>query len=522
MFKGKKGLIGSFMFLFVLAIVVGCSGSDESSSNSDVEQSSDGTPQAGGEVVIGVPADFINLDPILSTSGEDYPFVWAIYDTLITYNSDLEMQPGLAESWEFPDDKSLILHLKKGVKFHDGTDFDAEAVKFNIERANSEDSVIPDLRTVEEVEVIDSHTVKLHLSEPNAAILLALTERPGLIASPTAIEKYGDDFQRNPVGTGPFKFVSHVPNGEVVFEKNEDYWKEDEPYVDKLIFKVMQQETTRISALKSGEVDIIAGISPFSFDSLESDANIKIMQPKSSHRSKGIVFNASLPPFDNKKFRQAVTHAIDREIIAQTLTNGQGEPMYQIFPNDFWAADPDLKIDYDPEKAKQLLAESGIENPSFTMLVSQQDIYEPMFSDIIKEQLFDVGIEVKTETLEGTAAYQKMWAEAEAQAMSSGTAGKPDPHLLMEIWVIAESFFNAGNQTTPEFDKLILEANSIQDQDERAKIYHEINRMQALDEVVNIIPVMSTPIIYAMNEKVHGFEPNGLGKSNYNSVWKEK
>ncbi len=536
MFKFKKGFMISLLLLLILLLAVGCSESDEDSNSQgnndteadenaedgDAEEADAKAPQAGGEVVIGVAGDFINLDPILSTSGDDYPFVWGIYDTLVTYDSDLEIQPGLAESWEFPDDTSIVLQLKKDVKFHDGTDFDAEAVKFNIERANSEDSVIPDLRHVEEVEVIDTHTVKLHLSVPDASILLALTERPGLIASPAAIEKDGEEFQQNPVGTGPFKFVSHVPNGELIYEKNDDYWKEEEPYIDKLIFKVMQQETTRINALKSGEVDIIAGISPFSIDSLETAENIKLEMPNSSHRSKGIVFNASMEPFDNLKFRQAVTHAIDRDIIVDTLSNGYGEPLYQIFPNDFWAADPDLKIEYDPEKAKQLLEESGVEDPSFTMLVSQQDFYEPMFTDIITEQLAAIGITVETETLEGTAAYQKMWAEKESQAMSSGTAGKPDPHLLMEIWVIAESFFNAGEQTTPEFDELIVAANSTNDQEERAELYHEINRMQALDEVVNIIPVMSVPIIYALNENVHGFAANGLGKSNFNSVWIEE
>jgi len=524
-----KFFVGLLLVLSI--IIVGCSGQSsskdgssgqENSKTSKSTKSDDNSPKAGGEVVVATPGDVINLDPILSTSGNDYPFVWAVYDTLVKYNADLEPQPALAESWEFPDDKTIIFHLRKGVKFHDGTDFDAEAVKFNIERANSEKSLIPDLRHVESVEVVDSHTVKLHLFVPNASILLALTERPGLMASPTAIEKYGEDFQNHPVGTGPFKFVSRVPNGEIVFEKFDDYWKKGEPYIDKLTFKIMQEETTRINALKSGDVDIIEAISPFSVDSLKGDSKIKLEQPKSSHRSKGIVFNASKPPFDNLKFRQALTHAINREEIAKTLSNGYGEPLYQLFPNDFWAADPDLKIKYDPEKAKQLLKESGIKNPSFTMLVSSQDFYEPMFSDIITQQLSEVGIEVKTETMEGTAAYHKMWTEKNAQAFSSGTAGKPDPHLLLEIWAIKESFFNAGDQSTEELDNLILQANSTNDQAERAKIYHKIDRIIALDEVVNNIPVMSVPIIYGLDKKVHGFEPNGLGKSNYNSLWIEQ
>ncbi len=525
MYNCKKNILAGFILLFVFVLIVGCSGAKEGSSkpgegNSKETSNSGGKPQAGGELVAAAGADITSFDPILSTNAGDYQFLWPVYDTLTRYNSKLELQPGLAEKWEYPDDKTLVLHLRKGVKFHDGTDFDAEAVKINMERVKSKDSTISDFKNVESFEVVDPHTIKFHLKQPDASILLALAERAGIIVSPKAIKEYGKDIAQKPVGTGPFKFVKRVPNGEIVYEKFDGYWKEKEPFLDKLTIKIMPNETTRINALKSGEIDLIQGVSPFSVESLEGTPNIKV-ENVTSFTEKIIVFNAKKPPFDNKAFRQALKLAIDRKAITKTLLRGYGKPAYQIFPNEYWAANHDLKIDYDPEKAKQLLAESGVKKPSFSMITTTQDYYEPMFSDMLKEQFAKVGIEMKTESMEGTAAIGQFWSEKKFEAFSSGVAGKSDPHLLLEIWVAKDSFYNAGNHTTPELDKLIAEANATYDQTERGKLYSEINRIQS-EEVINLLPVVSTPVIYAMNEKVKGFEPNGLVKSYFPSIWLEK
>lgn len=204
------------ILLTIMVIIAGCSSESNSSddrtkesnddSTAEVINSDDGTPKQGGEAVIAYYTDASSYDPILGGSGADHALLWPIYDTLISFNPELEPQPGLAESWDFPDDKTMVLHLREGVTFQDNTPFDAEAVKFNIERVNSEDSTVSDLKNVERVEVVDSLTVKLHLKQPDSSLLLALSDRGGMMVSPTAVKKYGEDFFKILLGQDHIKW----------------------------------------------------------------------------------------------------------------------------------------------------------------------------------------------------------------------------------------------------------------------------------------------------------------------------
>lgn len=512
-----------FPLLLLAVIIAGCSsdassGKNPSNSN-ETPKSEEGTPKKGGEVTIAYATDSTNYDPILASSGSDHSLLWPIYDTLISFSQELEPQPGLAESWELPDDKTLILHLREGVTFHDGTEFDGEAVKFNLDRAKSDESTVADLINIESVEVVDPATVKLHLKQPDSSLVLALSDRGGMMVSPTAVKEQGDNFSQNPIGAGPFKLVKHIPNGEVVYEAYEDYWQEGKPYLDKMTVKVMADENTRINALKSGEIDFADIISPANVQNLKNDSNI-VLKDILPLRFNMIFINPSMPPFDNKNVRLAVMHGINREAIVQGLNFGQGTPANSIFPADYWAADPEMKIDYDPEKAKQLVKDSGLKEISFSMIHFPIANYA-RGAEIIKDQLKEIGIEVNLQPMEVTKGHASYFHEQTEPAFSTTWTGRQDPQIAVQLLFSGDSYLNPGKYSTPEIESLISKAASTYDNEERAELYKEISKKALLEEAIGI-PLVFEPMISAMNQKVKGFEPNLMGKAIYSSIWVEE
>lgn len=493
----------SLLFATIMFLVVGCS------SDSDSEQTGEGEPIQGGEAVAAYQTDVSSYDPLNGSSGGDHALLWPVFDTLIKFTPDLEPIPGLAESWDFEDDTTLVLNLREGVTFHDGTPFNAEAVKFNLERANSEDSNVSDLENIEGVEVVDEHTVKLHLTEPDSSLLLALSDRGGMMISPTAYEEDPDNFAQNPIGAGPFKMVNRVPNGEVVFEAFEDYWDEGKPYLDKLTVKIMSDENTRLNAIRSGEVDFAFQFSPNNIEDLNNDPNLTVVE--SNHVAFRMIYlNLSMAPFDNKELRLAVQHGIDREALIQAVNFGMGEPAYQPFPNEYWAADEELKIDYDPEKSKQLIEESGIVNPSFTM-IHHSNALESRLAEAIKNQLQEIGITVELQAMEITAASGSFFAEKQEPAALSQWTGRPDAQMTMNNLFSKDSFFNTGSYENPEIESLLEEAGATYEQEERAELYHQISQKGLLEEGM-LIPVLFFPQVAVMNENIQGYEANLLGK----------
>lgn len=503
------------LLLFALMVViVGCS----SKSNEKADAGEEGTPQKGGEVTLSSEKDAAGFDPINST-GYGFPLILPMYDTLIKYNSELEPEPGLAEAWDFPDDKTIVLTLRDGVTFHDGTPFNAEAVKFNIERVNSEDSRVLDLENIDSVEVVDENTVKLHLAQPDSSILLALSDFGGMMVSPTAVKESGEDFARNPVGAGPYKMVEHIPNGEIVFEAYEDYWQENQPNSDKMVIKIMPDENVRINALKSGEIDFADNISPVNIANLEKESSI-VLKGRTSIAFRTIYVNAALEPTNNKAVRQAIYYGINKEALVQAINFGSGEPAYQLFPSEYWAADENIKSNFDEEKAKQILKNAGMEDVAITM-IHVATPYDQRLADAIKSQLSNIGIQVKLEAMESLAATSKYFDQKEIPIVLSTWTGRPDPTMTIGNVISKEGYFNAGSYSTDEIEKLIFDSSTTYDQDERAELFGEISQKALLDEAI-IIPLFFQERTSAMNQSLKGFEPNLLGKTIYSTIWKEQ
>lgn len=510
-----------FAFLAIL-LLFGCNAqtaSDqrmgENSGTSEQDTAAE-KPVHGGELVIGYNTDPSSFDPILGNAGSDHVLLYPIYDTLIRFDSNLQPQPGLAKSWEIEDDTTIVLHLQEGVVFHDGTPFDAEAVKFNLERVNSEESRVSDLKNLEKVEVVDSHTVKLHLKQADSSIILALSDRTGMMVSPTAVEKYGQDYTHHPSGTGPFKLVSYERNNEIRYEAFEDYWEEGLPYLDKLTIKIMPDENTRINALKSGQIDLSFPMSPANLEALEKDPSLVVnSHPEVAYHK--IYLNTTKPPFDNKKVRQALNYAIDREALVKAVTFGRAEPFYQPFPKGYWANDPSIIIPYDPEKAKQLLQEAGVENVAFDMPYYPSGSYERL-AQAIRGQLEKVGIEVRLLPMELTKGVSEYFQEKRHPSYLSRWTGRPDPQQTVNLIFSSDGYYNTGGQSTEELEELLKQAASTYDQNERSKLYGEIARIGILEEAMHI-PLLSEPGTAVMTKKVMGYQPNLLGKPVFSFLW---
>ncbi|MBS4214179.1 ABC transporter substrate-binding protein [Neobacillus rhizophilus] len=499
--------------------VVGCS-SKSGSENKHVsnDNAKEEKPQKGGEAVLGYSTDISNYDPIKSSSGGDQSLLWPVYDTLVTFNQKLEPQPGLAKSWEFTDEKTVVFHLQENVKFHDGTTFDAEAVKFNIERVNSDNSNVSELKNIESVEVVDPLTVKFHLMQPDTSLILVLSDYAGMMVSPTAVKENGDNYSQHPVGAGPYKFVSRVPNGEIVLAAFEDYWQEGKPYLDKMTIKIIADENTRINALKSGEIDLAFNINAANLSNLENDPKIVVKKILGMKRPQ-LYLNRNIEPFNNKSFRLAVQHGINREALVRSINFGDGEPAYGDFPSGHWAHDNEAKIEYNPKKAKKLLQESGLKNPSFTLL-HYSSAYESRLAEAIKGQLKEIGIEVNLQSMELTAAVSTFFAEKGTPAFLASATGKPDPQMLTNSQYSKNSYYNLGGGSQ-EIDSLLSEAVLNDDLKERAKVYHEIGR-QALLEEARVIPLLFPSAIDATSPKLKGYEQNMMAKGVFSTIWLEK
>jgi peptide/nickel transport system substrate-binding protein len=278
--------------------------------------------------------------------------------------------PWLATGWKVSDDlKSITLTLQKGVKFHDGTDFNAQAAKWNLD--NYIASKRSELKSVASVDVLDDSTIKLNLANFDNAIMANLSSFAGLMVSPTAYQKNGEAWAlNNPVGTGPFKFVSWNKDVNIKFSRFDDYWQKGKPYLDGIEFAFVQDSLTQVMLLKSGGADVLLNVGAQQVADLQASGNFKVAEFMGGPIG-GFVGDSANPnsPFANIKVRQAVSYAIDSAAIAKAMGYGHYVTTGQFGAPGFWWYNPDVAgYPYNPDKAKQLLTEAGYTSPLKTKL----------------------------------------------------------------------------------------------------------------------------------------------------------
>ncbi|MBX9466819.1 MAG: ABC transporter substrate-binding protein [Rhizobium sp.] len=447
-------------------------------------------------LVVGQIAEPKSLDPHTVTATNDFRILVNVYDGLVRFkDGTLEVEPALAESWDISEDgKTYTFKLRQGVKFHDGSEFNAEAVKFNFDRMLREDhpfySTGPfplsfNFASVEAVNAIDPQTVEFKLSEAFAPFLSNLAYPTGLIVSPAAVEQHGADYGRNPSGTGPFKFVEWQSSQRVVIERNPDYW-DGAASLEAVVFRPITDANTRVAEMMAGGIDVMVEVPPDNLATFRQDAGFAVAEQAGPHVWFGIL-NTRSGPFADKRVRQAANYAVNKETLVNDVLQGTATVAAGPIPPAFnWVESAVEPYAYDPEKAKALLAEAGVDNPQLTFYVTEggSGMLDPItMGAAIQADLQAVGFSVKIETYEWNTFLGRVNEGLEGKADMAEMAwmtNDPDtlPYLALRSDALPDKGgFNSGYYSNPEVDALLEKARTSTDQAERGKLYGQVQQI---------------------------------------------
>jgi peptide/nickel transport system substrate-binding protein len=499
--------------------------------------------QAQGTLIWGLPVGASVLDPHVSCGWMAKFVDYQIYEALVeidltTPTAPTKLKGQLAESWNLSDDGlTYTFQLRKGVKFHDGTPFNAEAVKFNFERflnpqaphysetAAGYFSFIG-FTNIKAVDVVDEHTVKVTLSEPNNEWLrLGMEDCPQMyIVSPEAIKKYGDkELPLHPIGTGKFKFVEREPGVKIVLERNDDYWGE-KAKLDRIIFREIEDPATRMNAFQAGEINVIQD--PV-WDEIEglSEEDYVITKNENTPTLWYLTLNTKHPALKDPRVRRAINMAIDREAIAREVLKGYARPAYGMLNAGTYAHDPNyVSNKYDPEGAKALLKEAGVENLTLTFDLPKYGFGE-LVEKWIQRDLKKVGIETQLNIMEWLA-YLDKWNPGmpEDVAINDIIWGEQTPQWTAMSYRCDRhppNGWNNGWYCNSEADKLFQEAQLTQDFAEAAKLYQKADAM-IMETDPPFAPIYHYFNPIALHPSVKGFVNAPANWWDLSTVWIEE
>ena len=415
-----------------------------------------------------------------------------VYDGLVKYDENLKPVPWLADSWDIsPDGKTYTFHLHKGVKFHDGTDFNAQAMKFSMDRIRGNKASIgySDCgdNIVLNTEAVDDLTFRLTLADPYAPFLTKLISRCGYAVSPAAVQKLGDDeFGLHPVGTGPFKFLEWKKDDHFTVVKNENYWRmgadgKPLPYLDKVNWRVMTDSNGRLQALLNQEIDILLDAAEKDVATIKSSPDLAVAQTPWFGYT-GFVLNVSKPPFNNKALAQALAYATDRDEFIRVIQEGlRPRADYGTIPPTLsWAVDQSyVPYKYDLAKAKQLLAEAGYPNGgfSFTLLADTSDPESQRQVELLQSQYKKVGIDMKIEAAPFNDVLLPRTKKGDFEASRTTVTGGIDPDTWIYSTFHTDGNLNRSHFSDPQIDKLGEDGRKEQDLNKRGEIYKQAEKL---------------------------------------------
>ncbi len=474
----KKKILLIVAILMSMLMLVACGGDKKSTEGAAVRDT----------LVVAQGADPKSLDPHASNDRPSSRVYVQMYDTLVGLDNESKPFPMLAESWEQPDGQTTIFHLKKGVKFHNGEELKASDVKFTFERMKNSPKVAHIIDAVSAVEVVDDYTVKVITSAPYAPILNNLAHNASSILNEKAVTAAGDTYGQNPVGTGPYKFVSWTSGDRVTMEVFPEHWRGVSP-IKNLIFRNIVEETNRTIGLETGEVDVVYDILGIDKNKLKDDPNFNYMDYATASITY-LGFNVQKPPFNNPKVLEAISYAIDQDAIISTAYLGGALKANSIIGPNIFAHYDVRPYEINLEKAKQLMKEAGYENGLKTKVWINDNPVRRDIAVILQDQLKQIGIDMVVETLEwgafldGTAR-----GDHEAFILGWGTV-TGDPDYGIAALVSTETQGGAGNRTfysNPKVDELLKAGKSEIDPEKRKAIYKEVQEIIREDLPMYII-----------------------------------
>lgn len=473
------------------AVLVGCGG-DRSTATGTRKGSGSGAGRVGGIVQIRASGNFSGLEPVQGTGGTDHQFLWTVYDNLIGYDASMKAQPGrsLAESWEAPDGERFIFHLRDGVVFHDGTPFSSEAVRRNWEwglTPNIRSNVVTDLKPILNVEAPDNWTAVYRLDGPYAPLPKIWGDRPGMMISPTAIDKYGPEVTNHPVGTGAFVFREQVLDSYVLVERNPRYWQPEHPFVDAVRWRIVPDEDAALNGFRSGEFNLFWNFPPRAFRSFQATRGFTALE-KEGVLVDMIYLNSVRPPLNNVHARRAIAHAINRQLLTETILEGFATPANSFMGPGNEEYDPDQEgFSYDPRLAREELSRAGL-GSGFRFSLTVQNTPQAMrVGEAIQSQLAEVGITAELRQLPAPDYYLKFIQEQQGDAFIAAFSGRVDPWQTLNFLFASDGTYGkAGTQQKDDaINRTLARARGTYDYEERVRLYREVDR-HAMEQAYGI------------------------------------
>lgn len=512
-----------------------------------------GTAQGRDTLVFGAASDPVALDGAFVTDGESFRPIRQIFDTLVIHEpGGTKVVPSLAEKWEIsPDGKTYTFHLRSGVKFTDGTPVDAKAACYNFERWYHYDDPIKQtsasyFQTVfggfanqkadsiyRSCETKDDTTFLLHLAKPSASLLAALTLTAFSIASPAALKKYhaddvggspdqpqfkGSFANKHPVGSGPYKLQSWTRGDKLVLVRNDDYWG-GKPKLAKIIIKPIPDNSAKRQALESGDIDAYEDVAPGDVQPLTDKHFQMITRPAFTVAYIGL--NQRKPPLDNLKIRQAIAYALNRKALVKAKYAAGSEVAKEFLPRRLFGYTDDVpSYDYNPEKAKQLIKESGVKNPTldfwYPTNVNRSYMPDPQANfQAFKRDLEAVGFKVNAHSAPWDGGYLTARSGGKAPMSLAGwIADFPDPDNFLGSFFLGTD--PGGMQAGKDVERKLIEARQEPDTAKRTAMYHEINKL--IMERLPGIPYASTGSVVALSPEVKGYPAGPLGGDSFANI----
>lgn len=500
-------------------VAAACGGDDSGGSADTVVSTTSNVEEPGGD---SIDADTTRRLRMIGTNGvqqldpvtgqltcENEQLKW-VYDSLIRRAPSGELTPGLAESWESPDPLTFVLHLREGVTFQDGTPFNADAVVQHLERSKTvpTSSLIDALSPIDAIEATDDHTVTLRLNAPRAGSLPSLfTDRAGMVPSPTAVAAAGETYgATSAIGAGPYRYDGHTPSEDFHVSAWDGYWDAANRYLAgiDMLGSASEFQTQRIM---DGEVDY-AGMKdvqlPEAEQAKESGGIDFKLSPTAQYAE--IFINWTVEPFDDLQVRQALEHAIDRDLLAESLTGGSATPVRSPLPTDSWAHDAsvDALYPYDPAKARELLAAAGYPD-GVTVTVGQIDNpYYSRLAQAVQDMAKESGFTFEFETVTGAEISNRLYQLQDLPVAVAAAVAEGDPGVALERKFSSTGFYNPAGTTAEGVDELLAEGASSVDPAVRATAYQEAERL--IMEQALSVPLFQNGGLVAYVDELQGIE----------------
>mgnify|MGYP000889089261 CR=1 FL=1 len=514
----RKGLVLISMMLILSLVLTACGGGKETpkETNNESTGKSTGEPtKARDKLVIATSSDAITMDPSQNNDSFSGNIMAQVYDGLVKIDMEGNIEPSLAESYEPSEDGlTYTFHLKKGVKFQNGEELKASDVVFTFKRAIESPAVAHIFGDIDpdSLKAVDDYTFQFSLKEANAGIIAALCHPAAFVVNEKAVTEAGDNYSRNPVGTGPFILKSWSKSNKMELTKFEDYYGK-EPEFNTLEVRIIPEATNRVIELETGGVDIAYDISPNDVSRVEGNSDLQLFRTP-DYGTLYMGMNTQKEPLNDIKVRQAISKAIDVEEIVGAIWRGVGKPASAPYTSTikYSLAEENEPNKKDIEGAKKLLKEAGYEN-GLSLTITTNDRQERIdAATIIKEDLKQIGIDVTVEVLEWSAFIEKLESGQHDLFMISWISDSPDPDMVVYPCFHSSMAGPGGNYAflnDPEVDDLIIKGRRTLDGPEREQIYKDLQ-----ERVMDLSPAVflyNSEIVIGARSDIENIELTPFG-----------